>query len=83
MGFENPLFACLEIDYEESDNDPTGRLVLLLVPGIFGHNYASCVLNTAGIYYHCADLSTLVELLNYYLTLAVISELICFSLYVA
>ena len=83
MGFENPLFACLEIDYEESDNDPTGRLVLLLVPGIFGHILIGCVLNTAGIYYHCADLSTLVELLNYYLTLAVISELICFSLYVA
>jgi hypothetical protein len=25
VGFENPLFACLEIDYEEADNDPTGR----------------------------------------------------------
>lgn len=24
-GFENPMFACLEIDYEESDNDPTGE----------------------------------------------------------
>ena len=31
VGFENPLFACLEIDYEEADNDPTGKHVLLLV----------------------------------------------------
>jgi splicing factor 3B subunit 3 len=25
VGFENPTFACLEIDYEEADNDPTGE----------------------------------------------------------
>ena len=25
VGFENPTFACLEIDYEESDSDPTGE----------------------------------------------------------
>ncbi|XP_055331342.1 splicing factor 3B subunit 3-like [Paramacrobiotus metropolitanus] len=25
VGFENPLFACLEMDYEEADNDPTGE----------------------------------------------------------
>ncbi|KDR20301.1 splicing factor 3B subunit 3 [Zootermopsis nevadensis] len=24
-GFENPMFACLEIDYEEADTDPTGE----------------------------------------------------------
>ena len=24
VGFENPTFACLEIDYEEADSDPTG-----------------------------------------------------------
>jgi splicing factor 3B subunit 3 len=24
VGFENPIFACLEVDYQESDNDPTG-----------------------------------------------------------
>ena len=24
VGFENPMFACLEVDYEEVDNDPTG-----------------------------------------------------------
>lgn len=24
VGFDNPMFACLEIDYEEADNDPTG-----------------------------------------------------------
>lgn len=24
VGFENPMFACLEIDYEEADSDPTG-----------------------------------------------------------
>jgi splicing factor 3B subunit 3 len=26
VGFENPTFACLEVDYEEADNDPTGEL---------------------------------------------------------
>lgn len=25
VGFENPMFACLEIDYEEADSDPTGK----------------------------------------------------------
>lgn len=25
VGFENPMFACLEIDYEEADTDPTGK----------------------------------------------------------
>jgi splicing factor 3B subunit 3 len=25
VGYENPLFACLEVDYEEADEDPTGR----------------------------------------------------------
>ena len=25
VGFENPLFACLEADYSESDRDPSGR----------------------------------------------------------
>lgn len=24
VGFENPLFACLEVDYSEADQDPTG-----------------------------------------------------------
>ena len=28
VGFENPLFACLEIDYEEADNDPSGLEIL-------------------------------------------------------
>lgn len=28
VGFENPLFACLEIDYEDADNDPTGEAAL-------------------------------------------------------
>jgi splicing factor 3B subunit 3 len=26
VGFENPLFAALEVDYGESDNDPTGEV---------------------------------------------------------
>ncbi|CAI4225266.1 unnamed protein product [Auanema sp. JU1783] len=26
-GFENPLFACLEYDYEDCDNDPTGEAI--------------------------------------------------------
>lgn len=25
VGFENPLFAALEVDYGESDQDPTGE----------------------------------------------------------
>lgn len=25
VGFENPLFACLEVDYEDADEDPTGQ----------------------------------------------------------
>ncbi|CAK9294586.1 unnamed protein product [Gordionus sp. m RMFG-2023] len=25
VGFENPMFACLELDYEEADNDITGK----------------------------------------------------------
>ncbi|XP_030832053.1 splicing factor 3B subunit 3 [Strongylocentrotus purpuratus] len=25
VGFENPMFACLEIDYEDADSDPTGE----------------------------------------------------------
>jgi len=25
VGFENPMFACLELDYEEADNDHTGE----------------------------------------------------------
>ena len=29
VGFENPLFACLEIDYEDADNDPTGKKKLM------------------------------------------------------
>ncbi|XP_055891647.1 splicing factor 3B subunit 3-like [Biomphalaria glabrata] len=28
VGFENPSFACLEIDYEEADGDPTGEAAL-------------------------------------------------------
>lgn len=27
VGFDNPLFSCLEIDYEEADSDPTGEAV--------------------------------------------------------
>ena len=27
VGFENPMFACLEIDYEKADNDPSGEFV--------------------------------------------------------
>lgn len=29
VGFENPMFACLEVDYEEVDNDPSGITLLL------------------------------------------------------
>ncbi|XP_067136925.1 splicing factor 3B subunit 3 [Centruroides vittatus] len=25
VGFENPMFACLEMDYEDADSDPTGE----------------------------------------------------------
>ncbi|RMX51535.1 hypothetical protein pdam_00010321 [Pocillopora damicornis] len=27
VGFENPMFACLEMDYEDADTDPTGEAV--------------------------------------------------------
>lgn len=27
VGFENPMFACLEMDYEDADSDPTGEAV--------------------------------------------------------
>nr|CAB3266003.1 splicing factor 3B subunit 3 [Phallusia mammillata] len=27
VGFENPMFACLELDYEEADTDPTGETI--------------------------------------------------------
>lgn len=27
VGFENPMFACLEIDYEKADSDPSGKLL--------------------------------------------------------
>lgn len=29
VGFENPMFACLEIDYEEADADPTGNIYMV------------------------------------------------------
>ena len=25
VGFENPIFACIEIDYSDADEDPTGE----------------------------------------------------------
>ncbi|XP_026468479.1 splicing factor 3B subunit 3-like isoform X2 [Ctenocephalides felis] len=28
VGFENPMFACLEIDYEDADSDPTGEAAM-------------------------------------------------------
>ena len=37
VGFENPLFACLEIDYEEADNDPTGKAIIFWVAGGGGY----------------------------------------------
>jgi len=27
VGFENPVFACLEVDFTEADQDPTGEAV--------------------------------------------------------
>lgn len=27
VGFENPLYACLEFDYEDCDTDPTGEAI--------------------------------------------------------
>lgn len=29
VAFENPMFACLEIDYEKADSDPTGKINLI------------------------------------------------------
>lgn len=28
VGYENPMFACLEVDYEEADEDPTGQAAI-------------------------------------------------------
>lgn len=28
VGFENPIFACIEIDYSDADEDPTGEAFL-------------------------------------------------------
>lgn len=28
VGFENPMFASLEVDYEDADNDPTGEAAI-------------------------------------------------------
>ena len=39
VGFENPLFACLEIDYEEADNDPTGKTKGLIISPHPLHSY--------------------------------------------
>lgn len=36
VGFENPMFACLEIDYEEADADPTG-INAVFYPLLFLH----------------------------------------------
>lgn len=30
VGFENPMFACLEVDYEEADNDITGEVKTII-----------------------------------------------------
>ena len=30
VGFENPMFASLEVDYEDADNDPTGEVAVKL-----------------------------------------------------
>jgi len=30
VGFDNPLFACLELDYEDIDEDPTGEALSFL-----------------------------------------------------
>jgi len=31
VGFDNPMFACLEIDYEEADMDPSGRQLCIVL----------------------------------------------------
>ena len=44
VGFENPMFACLEVDYEEVDNDPSGIDYLKIVHMNFFLNYTYLVL---------------------------------------
>lgn len=41
VGFENPLFACLEVDYEEADNDITGISSRSIDKG-HDTNYCNC-----------------------------------------
>jgi splicing factor 3B subunit 3 len=45
VGFENPLFAALEVDYTESDQDPTGEAFkgaqkVSLITQVFGYSSA-------------------------------------------
>lgn len=30
VGYENPVFACLELDYEDVDEDPTGETLEMM-----------------------------------------------------
>lgn len=50
VGFENPMFACLEIDYEEADSDPTGLYYYLILESViivysYANNFVCVVIN--------------------------------------
>lgn len=34
VGFDNPIFACLEVDYEDVDEDPTGEAMEFLTQSL-------------------------------------------------
>ena len=49
VGFDNPIFACIEVDYSDADQDPTGEAFqntekVGLVPGASISSYADICL---------------------------------------
>jgi len=34
VGFDNPIFAMIELEYKEADQDPTGTLYFLFLPAV-------------------------------------------------
>ena len=48
VGFDNPLFACIELDYEEADNDPNtevaelAKQVICTPDGWFSFRFITC-----------------------------------------
>lgn len=55
VGFDNPMFACLEIDYEEADLDPTGKVLSSdVIPFPWRFNSQGSWLSTMGNWLYLA-----------------------------